>query len=214
MSADGRTAEDRVHVWLGQVASNGGPARISSEDSSASLRIPPLALRNGLRLFDVRPVDQHTRDLISAPPGATILAGPVEVTPAGYRFEQPARLELALRESASPSARAGIYRFDAADVQWIALPAQASVPANDEMPAKLSARIDALPEGRAIYAVLSNMKSVKPVLLEPPAGSRRVALYVVADPGNLVTLGTIEGWADGAPHPPRRRDWRFSRTFI
>ena len=70
------------------------------------------------------------------------------------------------------------------------------MPANDEMPAKLSARIDALPEGRAIYAVLSNMKSVKPVLLEPPAGSRRVALYVVADPGNLVTLGTIEGWAD------------------
>lgn len=189
LSKDGRTAEHRVHLWVGSVVSNGGAEVIEAADGGASLTVDAMSMRRGLHLFSLTPVDGaasgQALEELAASVGAAIIARPYEIRPAGYRFEQPARIEVAMTE-AHP--HAAVYALDAASGAWLRLPGQEVVPAAGKNSARLAARVDGLPAGHAIFAVLDDSKTIAPMLLEPAATNRVTSLFARAEPGAQVSL--------------------------
>jgi hypothetical protein len=128
-----------------------------------------------------------------------------EARPAGFQFERPARVEMALPEgmdaAGAEAARAALHAYEAAGGGWRRLPAREVLAAEGGSPARITASVGELPSGRALFALLSDGATSPPLLLEPVVEARTTTLFASAEPGAEVSLFRVPpaGAAGGDP---------------
>ncbi|MCL4854508.1 MAG: hypothetical protein KJZ78_24375, partial [Bryobacteraceae bacterium] len=114
---DGRTAEDRVQVEVGEVIPNAWGGEIRSDDGQAALYVPPWSLSEPFRLLSIVR-DTRKLDVPAAPNGQ----GPIyRVRDPGAAFAETAQFTV---RSADPEASLAIAAYDPAKRQWTPLPTQ------------------------------------------------------------------------------------------
>lgn len=194
----GGMAEDRVTLWRGDVVPNNRGGVVAALDGRFEVHVPALAMPRSFHLFSASPVATDLRPRLEADAesiGATILAGPYEVRPAGIRLAVPATLEVAPAGEAPPGSQRhiGVYAYEPGAGSWRRLqPASPESPQSEPGATLRATLAGGLPSGRAIFAVMADGGTRPPVLLEPAEVDRRTRLLGVAEPGARVTLSRVD----------------------